>query len=206
MNTITFGELIKKRRVAQKLPLREVAGAIELDQSLLSKIERNKIIAPQRVIKPLAKCLNIGYKKLQIKYLSDKLYREFKDVDFSVESFELTIKQLETQGKGTTYELEKKQFIRKINAYFENKPVEKAWLFGSFARNQESLDSDIDVLVRFSKPNKIDLFDYIGIRQDLEDLTGRQVDLVEEGHESEKIKPFIHADKKLIYERKAIKN
>jgi len=53
-------------------------------------------------------------------------------------------------------------------------------------------------------PSKIDLFEYIGIRQDLEDLTGRQIDLVEEGQEIEKIKPFINKDKRLIYERKAV--
>lgn len=204
MNSITFGELIKNQRTKLKLPLREVAGDIELDQSLLSKIERDKIIAPQRIIKPLSKSLNLDYKELQIKYLSDKLYKEFKNIDFSLESLELAVKKLEKQGQGTTYQIEKKKLIDKIKSYFKDKPIEKVWLFGSFARNQESLDSDIDLLIRFKKPNKIDLFDYIGIRQDLEDLTGRQVDLVEEGQEVEKIKPFIHKERKLIYERKAV--
>ena len=204
MNSITFGELIKNRRISLKLALREVSSGIELDQSLLSKIERDKMIAPQRIIKALSRSLKIDYKELQIKYLSDKLYREFRNIDFSIESLELAVKKLETHGKGTSYELEKKKLIKRIKSYFEDKPIEKVWLFGSFARDEESIDSDIDLLIRFEKPNKIDLFDYIGIRQDLEDLTGRQVDLVEEGQEIEKIKPFIHRDRKLIYERKAI--
>jgi len=204
MNSITFGELIKGERLRKKLALREVSSDIELDQSLLSKIERDKMIAPQRIIKPLSKSLDLNYKELQIKYLSDKLYKEFRDTDFSLESLELAIKKLEKQGKGTTYEFEKKKLVNRIKSYFEDKPIEKVWLFGSFARNEESLDSDIDLLIRFEKPNKIDLFDYIGIRQDLEDLTGRQVDLVEEGQEIEKIKPFIQKERKLIYERKAI--
>ncbi len=110
---------------------------------------------------------------------------------------------MELQGTGTNYDLEKKKLITKIKNYFKNKPIEKVWLFGSFARNEDKLDSDIDLLIRFKKPNEIDLFDYIGIRQDLEDLTGRQVDLVEEGQEIDKIKPFIEKDRKLIYERKA---
>lgn len=62
MESITFGELIKKNRREKKLALREVAAAIQLDQSLLSKIERNKIIAPDRIILPLSKCLGIDYK------------------------------------------------------------------------------------------------------------------------------------------------
>jgi len=204
MNSITFGELIKNQRLEKKLALREVSSAIELDQSLLSKIERDKMIAPQRIIKLLANTLDLDYKELQIKYLSDKLYKEFKGVDFSLESLELAVKRIEHESSGTSYELEKKNLIKKIKTYFKNRPIEKVWLFGSFARNEESLDSDIDLLIRFTKPNKIDLFDYIGIRQDLEDLTGRQIDLVEEGQELEKIKPFIKKDKKLIYERKAI--
>lgn len=204
MNSITFGELIKRLRIEKKLALREVAAAIELDQSQLSKIERDKMIAPQRVITKLSKYLGINYKELQIKYLSDRLFKEFKNVDFSLESLEIAVKRLETEKSGTTYEVEKKKLIKKIKDYFKKKPIEKVWLFGSFARNEESRDSDIDILIRFTKPNKIDLFDYIGICQDLEDLTGRQVDLVEEGQELEKIKPFINRDKKLIYERKAV--
>lgn len=204
MNAITFGELIKQARIEKELALREVAAAIELDQSQLSKIERDKMIAPQRVITKLSKCLDFNYKELQIKYLSDKLYKEFKNTDFSLESLEIAVKRLETDKSGTSYELEKKKLIKRIRNYFKNKPIEKVWLFGSFARNEERLDSDIDLLIRFSKPSKIDLFEYIGIRQDLEDLTGRQIDLVEEGQEVEKIKPFINKDKKLIYERKAL--
>ena len=204
MNSITFGELIKQLRIEKELALREVAAAIELDQSQLSKVERDKMIAPQRVIPKLSKFLGIDYKELQIKYLSDKLYKEFKNIDFSLESLEIVVKRIETEKSGTSYELEKKKLIKRIKEYLKNKPIEKVWLFGSFARNEENLDSDIDLLIRFLKPSKIDLFEYIGIRQDLEDLTGRQIDLVEEGQEIEKIKPFINKDKRLIYERKAV--
>ena len=204
MNSITFGELIKQLRIEKELALREVAAAIELDQSQLSKVERDKMIAPQRVIPKLSKFLGIDYKELQIKYLSDKLYKEFKNIDFSLESLEIVVKRIETEKSGTSYELEKKKLIKRIKEYLKNKPIEKVWLFGSFARNEENLDSDIDLLIRFLKPSKIDLFEYIGIRQDLEDLTGRQIDLVEEVQEIEKIKPFINKDKRLIYERKAV--
>ena len=204
MNSITFGELIKQLRIEKELALREVAAAIELDQSQLSKVERDKMIAPQRVIPKLSKFLGIDYKELQIKYLSDKLYKEFKNIDFSLESLEIAVKRIETEKSGTSYELEKKKLIKRIKEYLKNKPIEKVWLFGSFARNEQNLDSDIDSLIRFLKPSKIDLFEYIGIRQDLEDLTGRQIDLVEEGQEIEKIKPFINKDKRLIYERKAV--
>lgn len=77
--------------------LREVASSIDLDQSQLSKIERDKMIAPQRIITRLSKCLGIKYKKLQIKYLSDKLYKDFKNVDFNIESLEIAVKRIEKE-------------------------------------------------------------------------------------------------------------
>ena len=43
---------------------------------------------------------------------------------------------------------------QKIAEYFKTQPVEKAWLFGSFARGEERPDSDVDILVSLdrSKP------------------------------------------------------
>jgi predicted nucleotidyltransferase len=80
--------------------------------------------------------------------------------------------------------------------------VQRAWLFGSFARNEETSDSDIDILVQFIPEAKISLFDYGGIVYELEEKTGRKVDLVQE----KMLKPFAmqsaERDKVLIYERK----
>lgn len=39
----------------------------------------------------------------------------------------------------------------KIAEYFKTQPVLKAWLFGSFARGEETMDSDVDILVEYDK-------------------------------------------------------
>ncbi len=114
------------------------------------------------------------------------------------------LKRLEKEQKGSTKDLFRAEITEKVISYFEGQPVEKVWIFGSFARGEESRDSDLDLLVKFKRPHKIDLFDYIGIKQDLEDITGRQVDLVEEGQVLERIKPIIEKEKKLLYESQAI--
>jgi len=81
--------------------------------------------------------------------------------------------------------------------------VQRAWLFGSFAREQETTNSDIDILVQFIPNAKISLFDYGGIVYELEQRTGRKVDMVQEGM----LKPFarqsVERDKILIYERRS---
>lgn len=52
-------------------------------------------------------------------------------------------------------------------------------LFGSVARGEAGLDSDIDVLVDM-EPGR-SLFDLGGLLMDLQDMLGRRVDIVTEG-------------------------
>ncbi len=54
-------------------------------------------------------------------------------------------------------------------------------LFGSIARDEAGVQSDIDLLATFDAALGLSLLDVIGIENRLADLLGRQVDLVEEG-------------------------
>ena len=91
--------------------------------------------------------------------------------------------------------------INAIKAYFSSQPVDKAWLFGSFSRGEETESSDVDLLVSFDKSAKISLMKIAGMSIDLEELLGRSVDLVAEGS----LRPYalgtVNRDKILIYER-----
>ena len=85
--------------------------------------------------------------------------------------------------------------------YLSGLPVIKAWVFGSFARGEETPDSDLDLLVEYDKSKQLSLLDVVRFKSGLEDIIGREVDLIENGC----LKPFaVHSaekDKYLIYER-----
>ena len=49
-------------------------------------------------------------------------------------------------------------------------------VFGSFARGEETVDSDIDFLVELEPTRS--LLDMISMKYEIEDLTGRKVDVV----------------------------
>lgn len=49
-------------------------------------------------------------------------------------------------------------------------------LFGSVVRGEAKSDSDVDILVEFSKP--VGLFAFLEVKERLERLLGRRVDLV----------------------------
>jgi predicted nucleotidyltransferase len=88
---------------------------------------------------------------------------------------------------------------KKLQELFTSVPVVKAYLFGSFAHNKQTGDSDIDVLVELDKG--VDLLDFIEIKHQLEELFGREVDLVSTKGINKRIAPFINESKELIYER-----
>jgi predicted nucleotidyltransferase len=49
-------------------------------------------------------------------------------------------------------------------------------LFGSVARNEAGTASDVDLLVEFSKP--VGIFEFLGLKERLEEILQRRVDLV----------------------------
>ena len=61
-------------------------------------------------------------------------------------------------------------------ALFERYGVSSVSLFGSVARGESTEESDIDLLVEFSRP--IGLFQFVELKRDLEEILGRSVDLV----------------------------
>ena len=91
--------------------------------------------------------------------------------------------------------------IPRMRHFFATQPVNRAYLFGSCSRGEETKDSDVDILVDLDKSKPIGLFQYITMKLDLQDLLQREVDLVESGE----LLPFAQAsanrDKVLIYER-----
>jgi predicted nucleotidyltransferase len=62
-------------------------------------------------------------------------------------------------------------------------------LFGSYVRNEQKPESDLDVLVEFQR--SVGLFDFVSLQQDLSDLLGVRVDLVMRSALRPPVEPFI---------------
>ncbi len=87
--------------------------------------------------------------------------------------------------------------INQIAAYFKNKPVLKAYLFGSYVRGEASMQSDIDILVELDYSKRVGL-EFIQMQLDLEDLLESKVDLISNQGLSKYIKPMINQEKNLF--------
>ena len=97
---------------------------------------------------------------------------------------------------------EKKEVIETIQSYFDGLPVKKVFIFGSFAREDFSEESDLDLYIDFDEDHPTTLFDLIKIKQDLEDELNRPVDVVRKGSENPDLRDNILREQQLVYESK----
>ncbi len=93
------------------------------------------------------------------------------------------------------------KIIQKLRAFFPSEPVEKAWIFGSYARGEETPESDVDILVRYTKNTCLGLFGIAELIEKLENLLGKKVDLVDEDTLYPRVAKMVNAEKIQIYER-----
>lgn len=87
-----------------------------------------------------------------------------------------------------------------ISEYFKTKPIDKAWVFGSYSRGDEHPNSDVDILISFVPGTKMGLA-FFGMICDLEELLHRSVDLVVDGDLLPFAEESANRDKILVYEK-----
>jgi len=76
---------------------------------------------------------------------------------------------------------------------------ERIGIFGSYARREETPNSDIDILVKFKET--LSLMDLAKIHRELSLILGKEVDLVTESSvKNERLKKYIYSDLKIIFE------
>lgn len=96
-----------------------------------------------------------------------------------------------------------KNILPKIRGYLSTQPIQRAWIFGSCSRGEERSDSDIDLIVVYDHSQRISLLKVCHIINELEDITGRRVDMVEDGY----LMPFAqfsaNRDRLLIFDRQS---
>jgi transcriptional regulator with XRE-family HTH domain len=76
--TTIFGNRIRELRVKQKLLLRQVASKLDVDTSIISKVERGQRILKKEQIVILSDLLNEKKEQLLILWLADQVYEILK--------------------------------------------------------------------------------------------------------------------------------
>ncbi len=83
------GNLIRSLRGKKGYPLRRVAAFLDIDQAVLSKIERgHRKLTKEQVLK-LADFFNYNEKEMLITYLSDRIIFEIGNEEFAKEALKV---------------------------------------------------------------------------------------------------------------------
>jgi hypothetical protein len=93
--------------------------------------------------------------------------------------------------------MDKNRIIQILVEYLKRNKIKEIGLFGSFARNEMTPASDIDVLVEYTRGTT--LFDIARMQIELSEMIGRKVDLVDKEAVYPKIMAYIKQDLQTIY-------
>lgn len=93
--------------------------------------------------------------------------------------------------------MDKEKLYSEIVNYLKSQGATKIAVFGSYVRNEETPDSDIDVLVDFKQP--ITLFDFAGYQIELQEKIGKKIDLVMEGGMNPLVEKYALKDYLVLY-------
>lgn len=99
------GKFIRKLRQKEGLLLRQLASHIEIDQALLSKIERGERFATEEQIQSITRFFQIENEQLQILWLSEKICDLLKEHQSIANEVLVTTKQKILNQNG--YKVEK---------------------------------------------------------------------------------------------------
>ncbi len=192
-----IGKLIRELREKEGYPLRKVAAYLDIDQAILSKIERGqRKISKVQVIK-LAEFFNYDKKEMLITYLSDQIICLIQDEDLAKEALKAAEEKIEYKKYQT---IDREQIITKMVSVLKSFiKVRKAWIYGSFARGDDDYLSDIDIAVKADQG--LNYFDMAEIQYRLEKETNRKIDIGFIDTFKTSVYKNVKPDLKLIYER-----
>jgi predicted nucleotidyltransferase len=193
----SFSAQIRELRKQKGDPLRSVAAFLNIDQAILSKIERGKRNASRENVLKLAEYFKVNKAALLKAWLSDKIFYELENEDQALEVLKVSEEKVMYKLFQKT---DRKLVLKKIKDYLnQSGKIEKAWIYGSFARGDDGPMSDIDIAVKTDK--EFSYFDLAEIQYHLEKKLNRKVDI---GF-MDAFKPYIFEnikpDLNLVYER-----
>ncbi len=193
----SIGELIRSLRIKEGYPLRKVAAYLDIDQAILSKIERGqRRLKKEQVIK-LAEFFNYDKKEMLVTYLSDKILYEISNEDYARDALQVAEERIAYE---TFKKIDRKKIISDItNKLKQFSKIHRAWVYGSFSREDDGPKSDIDLAVKTD--DGFSYFDLAEIQYQLENTVNRKIDVGFIDSFKDHIFQNVEPDLKLIYER-----
>ena len=163
----------------------------------MSKIERGQRKANRVLVTQLAEFYRSDNEELMVAWLADKIIYELSDESLALQALQVAeakvkyaiFSKVDRQMLLSSIAQELRQFLK----------IKKAWIFGSFSREDDHPDSDIDLAI--DADSGFSYFDLAEVQHVLENRLNRKVDIGFIDSFKTHIASNVQADLKVIYER-----
>lgn len=192
-----LGDIIRNLRKEKGLPLRTVAAYLDIDQAILSRIERGQRKPARELVVKIAAYFKVNENDLLVAWLSDKVFYEVADE-------QIALKALQVAGEKIEYvaflRIDRKKLLSQLKKSIKQFPkIQKAWIYGSFSREDDGPRSDIDIAIKTEE--NFSYFDLAEIQYQLEKVLKRKIDIGFIDSFKPAIFENLKNDLKLIYEK-----
>lgn len=103
----------------------------------------------------------------------------------------------------STLDLEIALPLEKVRQYARTQPISRMYVFGSFARGEQTPESDVDFLIEVQPDSKFSLLELSRMYRELSELLGRPVDIATPRMIGTYIRDSVYKDLVLVYEADA---
>jgi transcriptional regulator with XRE-family HTH domain len=94
-----IGIIIRAEREKRNLLLREASALLEIDQAILSKIERNERKATKEQILKFSETYNLDEEKLLVNWLSEKIYKNLEKEQYALKALKVAEQKIKYGNK-----------------------------------------------------------------------------------------------------------
>jgi predicted nucleotidyltransferase len=193
----SFPDQIRELRKQKGDTLRVVAAYLNIDQGILSKIERGQRRASRTQVIRLAAFYSVNVADLIKAWLSDIIVYKIENEELALEVLKLAEEKVLYKSFQKT---NRKLVIKKIKDYLNlSGKIQKAWIYGSFARGGDGPSGDIDIAVQTD--DDFSYFDLAEIQYHFEKALKRKIDIGFVDSFKPHIFENLRQDLKLVYER-----
>jgi predicted nucleotidyltransferase len=193
----SVAETLRQSRKTEKLTLQQVSSAVKIDVGILSKIERDLRPISMEQLELLCKLYKLHFVE-QKKNLTAEQIVAFVAYESSPDEILKIAEQKLAYATKTIKPLSK--IVRELKAVFKKFPqIQKAWIFGSYARGEMTSKSDVDVVITVGKG--FTYFQLADVQYQAENKLGIKVDIGFKKSLDKTVSKNAEKDMKLIYER-----
>lgn len=168
-----LGYQLRQLRKNKKLTLAKVAELTGMDTGLLSKIERGDRKISKESLLNLSALYETRFDELEMLRLGEKILTQIEYDQQAQKVLEVAEQMI---AYPATKKIDKESLLILARKPFIAFPaVKKAWLFGSFAKDQTHALSDVDIAIEADVT--FSYFDLADLQHELENVLARKVDI-----------------------------